>query len=161
MNWKSFVDRTERLYTTIARQYLKNDDDVKDVVQQVYISLYEKRDVYTEDDAYRAGRTATKHKAINMWHKNQKSIDDALFDIGVSPNQIRMDNQEYAEALLYNPTHRKDMEFLRMFAYGYGIKDVASSFGVSTGRVRSGMHRARDIVKRRAGVLNNARRPPI
>lgn len=156
--WDQFITRSYGSYLSQAYDKLGNMDDAKDVVQEVYYTLYRKYHYKSPEVLDMIGSKTLHFKCLQKTsptvngYKNKRSINDPLIinaanygaDIGHEDDicTISQDTETILSDIkrILSP-HQWDI--LYMVGQGYNHDDIASKLGIAKGTVRSLVFHAR------------------
>jgi RNA polymerase sigma-70 factor, ECF subfamily len=161
-----FYDLHSRYLYTIIYYILKDESESEDLLQEVFLQIWDKIDSYDESLGNPLAwiTRMTRNKAIDRLRsksfKNRSSeIDiEKVFDLSNDPDTSNPDNisnrtQEQSEITDALKTLNKNQRELIEFAYfrGYSQAELAEYFGIPLGtvktRMRSAMITLRDKLK--------------
>ena len=158
--YKILVDRYSSMVFHIVRRFLKDEDEVKELSQQIFIKTYEKLDSFHGTSKFSTWlyRIAYNHcydhvKAIRFQdvRLNDLNYNELNFyeDKNVTPH-LRMEKKEWAERLksaLENLSTDYSMPFIMKYRDGMSYKSISEETGVSVSALKVRVHRARKELK--------------
>ncbi|MBW7867068.1 MAG: RNA polymerase sigma factor [Brumimicrobium sp.] len=133
--------------------FLRNSEDSKDIVQDVFEKLWENRKK-VEMDKCKAWMFKTGHNALINFAKRKGRT---IFDSEQIPEFVGMDNRfetkEVVElALSILPPIQKSIILLRDLE-GYAYDEIGDILDISESQVKVYLYRARKKIKKQLGVL--------
>ncbi len=152
----------------VARRYINNSDDAKDIVQETYLQAFRKIDKFRDEASIKSWlHRITINNALMKIRKDEKltqitsNIDDNEFidengkrvenrkTISISTDEIYM-NKELRFAvkhlIMELPTAYRNILLLRDVE-GYTIEETAKLLAINPASVKTGLHRARNKLK--------------
>ena len=152
----------------VARRYINNSDDAKDIVQETYLQAFRKIDKFRDEASIKSWlHRITINNALMKIRKDEKltqitsNIDDnELIDengkrvensktISISADEMHM-NKELRSAVKHSimelPTAYRNILLLRDVE-GYSIEETAKLLAINPASVKTGLHRARNKLK--------------
>ena len=152
----------------VARRYINNSDDAKDIVQETYLQAFKKVDKFRNEASIKSWlHRITINNALMKIRKDEKltqitsNIDDnELIDengkrvensktISISADEMHM-NKELRSAVKHSimelPTAYRNILLLRDVE-GYSIAETAKLLAINPASVKTGLHRARNKLK--------------
>jgi RNA polymerase sigma-70 factor (ECF subfamily) len=147
---------------------LKNTYDAEDVVQELMIRVWKKKDSFIEIENKEAWcMTVTRNLSIDKIRKNKKSsnnqnIDEcySISDNDATPDEIaiRNDQMKNLVKLIDELTdNQKSVIHLRDIE-GYSYKEISEITGLSLDQVKINLHRGRNSLKEKILTKTNIRR---
>ena len=156
--FRDLVDHYERLMFYIARKYVSDVEEQKDVVQESLMALarnfYKISDIKShETKAYVV--TVVESKAINQYHKNKRQLPtEPLEEVQGLAVEYEGENQ-VTQCILKLPA--RDREFMLLkYVNGLNNKELAEIFQISVAGVRKLEQRAKaklEALCREEGLL--------
>jgi len=144
-DWYKFYDNTHRLYRSIIRSIIRNPDDIDDILQNTYLSLYEKASNYDNDALFQIGASTARRKAIDFYRYTKKrpcycqEIEDKFED--------DLDSKETLEEAISILGSYDNAKYILLFSQGYKYREIAEMFDIGIGQVKSKIHRLRNKLK--------------
>lgn len=148
----------------ICMQYASNKDDAEDILQDVFIKIFEKIKQYKGEGSFEGWmRRITVNTAIKQYHKHNKM--NAVWNTAIPENILEEEIKE--EERNYDYTIDQLLEMIQMLAPGYRIvfnlyvieehshKEIAEMLNISEGTSKSQLARARVILQK---MLNEKRK---
>ena len=144
----SLLDKYGNMILRLAYTYLKSRADAEDVLQDVFVRVYEKNPEFDSDEHTRAWLVRTtvnlcKNRLGSFWSRNRRPIEDAenaaVFD---SYNE----GSPVIDAVFTHGEKYRVCVFLFYFE-GYSTAETARLVGKSETAVRSILHRARQQLR--------------
>lgn len=152
----------------VARRYIANPDDAKDIVQETYLQAFSKIDKFRGDASIKSWlHRITINNALIKIRKDGKLTqitstfdDDEFIDengkrventktISISADEMHM-NRELRSAVKHSimelPMTYRNIILLRDVE-GYSIAETATLLDISPAAVKTGLHRARNKLK--------------
>jgi len=152
----------------IARRYLNNEEDVKDVLQESFIKAIQRIDQFEGKSALKTWLTTivinnclmnlrSKKKSVEVpaeeymprFDSDGFRIDDDK-DIKSSPDELTQNKQNrnfIKKSLDKLPDHYRAIILLRDIE-GYSVRETSELLGLTEGNVKSRLHRARLMLKK-------------
>lgn len=142
------LDKYGDMVLRIAYTYLKNRADAKDIVQDVFLRIIDKKPSFNDENhekswLIRATINMCKNKVNMFWNKNKCSIDDVQ-EFAVS-DKYNTDTSVFQEVMALGEKYRV---VVYMYYYeGYSTPEIANVIGKNETTIRSLLHRARNKLK--------------
>lgn len=160
-NDKSAIDDIFTLYHNrifrFALSFLKNENDAYDIVQDVFIKIWENRFTIQQDTKFNAYIfTVTKNTIFSLFRKrlNEQKYLDYLAELAVSNSQDTEEltdyvflQDKYEELINKLPTKRKEI-FLLSRKVGLTNKEIAQEKGISEKTVEDHLTKALAFLKK-------------
>jgi RNA polymerase sigma factor (sigma-70 family) len=152
-------DHKQIIYRVISI-YCKDNDDKKDVEQEVLIQLWKSFEKYDQQFKYSTWiYKITMNVAITFYRMNEKklnktsSINDSIFN--EIPNPIITENEN--SALLHSliqQLNEFDREILVLYLEDYSQKEIAELVGISVTNVATKINRIKNKLKENSLKFN-------
>ena len=141
------LEKYSDMVRRICFMYLRNDDDVDDVFQDVFLKLLQNKSPFENEEHEKAWLirvTINKCKDIfkSFWRKNTSSIED------IDPPFEDKAENELIQVVLSLPQKYKDAVYLYYYE-DYTVPKIAKLLGRKDSTVYSDLHRARDLIKQK------------
>jgi RNA polymerase sigma-70 factor (ECF subfamily) len=164
---KLIIPFKDRLYR-YSLSILKNTFDAEDVIQELMIRIWKKKDSFIEIENKEAWcMTVTRNLSIDKIRKNKKSsntmdIDEcfSISDKDATPDEAAIRNDQMKNLILLidelsenqkSVIHLRDIE-------GYSYKEISEITGLSLDQVKINLHRGRNSLKEKILTRTNLRR---
>ena len=131
----------------VARSYLKNEEDIADVIQQTILDCYEHLSALKKVSYFKTWLIRILiNNCIDMIHKNEKIVRMEKFEPIVVQDKD-MDLFEFIETLEAIPEKYRTILIL-YYVEGLRIKDIAEVLGMNERTVNSRLRRGRESYKK-------------
>jgi len=138
-----------------ARKFLKEENDVEDIVQEVFIKLWSIRgDLYKYNSVYALSVQITKHLSLNrlqVIQRNRQRLEDTSYEPSDnSTPHIHLENKDNMEQVIRIIDQLPNLQqaILKMkHIEGMEVKEIAEITGSSHDAVLMNLSRARKRVK--------------
>jgi RNA polymerase sigma-70 factor (ECF subfamily) len=151
---RNIEDMYERYYDMLYRvsfSYLKNTEDTKDLVSEIFLKLLQKKIHFQSAEHEKAWLLRT---MINLckdflknWRRKNENIDDYINLEGANPFQVN----ETVKTIMELPERYRDVIYLYYYE-GYASEEIAKILSKPHPTVRYHLQEARKYLK---GVLEN------
>lgn len=133
----------------ICFMYLKNQTDLEDIFQEVFLKLLQHNDKFDNEEHKKAWLIRVTVNQCKDFHKsffrkNVCSIED--MDIPFEDEQ----ESEVIREVLSLPVKYKDVVYL-FYYEGYTVPEISNILGVKENTIYSHLHRAKIILKEKLG----------
>ncbi len=139
---------------------LKNENDVKDVLQETFIKYYTKSPVFKSEDHKKAWLikvSQNRCKEFLRFHKRHAAVplDEVEQSVSVTDG---MDTEEIdALSFVWNLNYKLKSVVILYYIEGYSVKEVSQILDISESAVKKRLERARkeirESVKEEGGLL--------
>jgi RNA polymerase sigma factor (sigma-70 family) len=145
-----------------ANFMLKNEDDAKDITQEVLIKIWEKRDeVYQVKNLRAWAITITRNKCLDLIKSKKggafsldENIDTPTYDTPFDKMRIN-DETTWVKSLMEKlPVIQKEVFYLRHFEDDT-YKEIGDSLNLDENKVKVYLHRARTFIKKELEAKHN------
>lgn len=142
-------ERYKNLLYRIAFTYLKNSDDVEDLLQDVFIKrLYSAPDFETEEHEKRWMIRVTvnlaKNQVKSFWNRNRTNLDD-LSELPEIWQWTDTDKSVYSEVMAL-PNKQRIVIYLHYYE-GYTCKEIATILNCKESAVKMRLKKGRDLLR--------------
>ncbi|MGE4586080.1 MAG: RNA polymerase sigma factor [Mangrovibacterium sp.] len=138
-----FNKYSQRLYN-FSFKYLKEDEAAEDVVQDVFLYIWEKRDSLKPDESFNGYLFTIAHNIIRK-HFNKKRRDNVFKDHLIY-ELLKQDNNldqvidyrfllEKVESIIESLPDRRKEIFIKRKYYSLSLKEIAKELAISPGTV--------------------------
>jgi len=138
-----------------ANFMLKNEDDAKDISQEVLIKIWQKREEVDQVLNLRAWAiTITRNKCLDLiksrkgevytWDEN---LDTPLNETPFDTTRIKDETNWVKDLMKELPIKQKEVFYLRHFE-GNSYKEIEETLDLDENKVKVYLHRARTFIKR-------------
>jgi RNA polymerase sigma-70 factor (ECF subfamily) len=162
--YEILLRRNNQTLYRVIRSYLKEQEDIEDIMQNTYLKAYEKLYQFKHNSKFstwliRIGinealaRLKTKGKYFTLHNSNDNSINDRILEI---PDSSQIDpekkiiNQE-AKLMLENAIDKLDVKYKNVYILreieGMSIAEVSDCLKLSNSNVKVRLHRAKAKIK--------------
>ena len=144
-------ERYKNILYRIAYTYLKNSDDVEDLLQEVFIKrLYNAPSFETEEHETRWMIRITVNLAKNhlksFWNRNRTNIDDlSEFPEMLQWQWNEKDRDVYSEVMAL-PDNQRIVIYLHYYE-GYTCKEIANILKCKESTIKMRLKRGRDLLR--------------
>lgn len=144
---------SDNLYRFVLKN-IKDDEKAKDIVQDSFIKLWEKKDEVNPDKLKSYLFTTAYHKLIDTVRRDKKQGDfDAVKEENLSTENHYSNLQEILhEAIEQLPEDQKAVILLRDYE-GYAYNEIAEMTGMSESQVKVYIFRGRKFLKNYLGSI--------
>ncbi|NPA33725.1 MAG: RNA polymerase sigma factor [Chlorobi bacterium] len=173
---KGDPEAQETLYKMLAPKlyavcitYLKNKEDAADVLQEAFIKIFTKIDMYKKNGSIEAwARKITINTIIDFIRKRKSTTE---FIEAIDPGEVEISSQlpgiieqleakELQEIIQQLPEGAR-VAFLMHAVEGYSHEEIAKELGISIGTSKSQVARARKLLQKMIKEKWNARQRKI
>lgn len=166
-NKREVVDKTfnyiyskyKPLLVFIAAKYIKESEDIKDIVQETFIDFFQNaKNIHSNIKSYLS--TACKHNAFNFLKKNKriKFVDinelDLILDSKDEQIQVSISNEKYCELIeemnKYLSKLELDIVLLRLID-NYKFDEIAYKLKENINTIKTKYYRALKKIKQKKG----------
>ncbi|HIV17427.1 MAG TPA: sigma-70 family RNA polymerase sigma factor [Candidatus Alectryocaccobium stercorigallinarum] len=155
----------------LAMQYMKNEDDAQDVIQEAYMKAFDKLDTLEDAEAFPAwlGRIVANTAKNELAKKNpalfsdmvsddeeldfEESIEDENIDNQPELSYTRQETQELVREMINSLSDEQRLCVLMFHIEGQSIKDIAETLKCSENTVKSRLNYGRKNLKSKAEEL--------
>lgn len=140
-----FNKYSQRLYN-FANKYLKSEEEAEDVIQEVFLYIWEKREGLKPEDSFNGYLFTIVHniikKRFNKKSRDNAFKDDLIYELLQQENNLdRVIDYKFllekVETIINAlPPRRRDI-FIKRKYYGLSIKQIAEEFGISPNTVEN------------------------
>ena len=130
----------------VALQVLHNADDAEDVVQNVFLRMM-RNDQGPDEGRSAAGylRRAAKNAAIDIIRKRTQRAETELQVYHPAPDETFVERRHVRQVIGKLPA--KNAALLEMHSRGFMYDELAATFGMQVGTVKSRLHRIRAVLQ--------------
>lgn len=151
------ITETLEKYSDMVRRicflYLKNNADVDDIFQEVFLKLLQRKTPFDSDEHEKAWLirvTINKCKDVfkSFWHRNIDPIENTeiIFE--------EKTDKELMQIVLTLPKKYKDVIYLYYYE-GYSVPEMSRLLDKKENTIYSHLHRAKELIKERLEVYNH------
>lgn len=153
------MDRALELYSDTVRRvcflHLKNNHDVEDIFQEVFIKymLYDKKfesDAHEKAWLIRVAINASKDILKSFFRKNVSSINDSHFNLSYTDINLENDEKNLLNVILKLPPNYKNIIYL-FYYEGYTAVEIAKMLKKKENTIYTWLNRARKELKKQLG----------
>ena len=144
-------ERYKTMLYRIAFTYLKNNHDVQDVLQEVFMKRFYKAPHFENENQekywmIRITINLSKNHLNSFWHKNVEAIDEIsesedVIQFGFSENESEMFNK-----IMSLPDKHKTVIFLYYYE-GYNCREISEILKCRESAVKMKLKRGRELLK--------------
>lgn len=140
-----FAKYSQRLYN-FALKYLKSPDEAEDVVQEVFLYIWDKHEGLMPDSSFNGYLFTIAHNTIRKRFikksKDNAFKDDLIYEVLKQDNNLDqvIDYKfllEKVEAIIDNLPYRRKEIFIKRKYYGLSIKEIAKELTISPNTVEN------------------------
>ena len=157
--FRVIYDETKNMVYSIAQKLVRNDQDIEDIMHDVYLRVYEQRKRYSPKKAKFTTwtyRVALNH-AINMTKHKKWFLADIDIDKLVPQ---KLEDPDGLERMISDENYSSIDQALKKIPVKYRIclvmkeieeipyQEIADILGISIGTVRSRIYRAKEALKK-------------
>ncbi len=151
---KTILTYSDMLYK-ICFLILKNEQDVKDVLQETFIKYMTKSPAFESEEHKKAWLikvSQNKCKEFLRFHKKHAALSlDEIEDFAVVTDGIEYERVELL-SLVWNLNYKLKSVVILYYLEGYSVKDVAEMLGISEASVKKRLERARKELRIAIGM---------
>ncbi len=146
---------------TVSRIYAKSEEDAKDILQDAFLTVYQKIEKFDADNEaafYTWLKRIVINKALN---KNQRkhvthehSLDQMDFDKGINEQAISKMSHEEIMQLIFNLPDEQRKVFGLYVIEGYSHKEIGEMLNITETNSRTHLHRSRQILQYKIKISN-------
>jgi len=150
---KEILPLKQKLYR-YARYYFKNEEQAEDIVQDVFLKLWDKREEFNKINNIEAWcMTMTKHMVLdnlrtNRYYQidlNNNEFDDQTPDLIIEREETTKEVRTMIESL---PVKQKEVIILREIE-GYTYQEIGNIMGIDQNLVKVTLFRARENLRKK------------
>ncbi len=151
-SFECLVKRYDRFVVSLAYSYIRNDDDVKDIYQEVFMRVYKSLSGFNFESKFstwlyritanvclthRSRRQKQYHTLLDTVVEQENS-PEAMTD-HYSPDKQLMDSEipKHVQKAMNILSPNQRMVFLLRFIKGYKIKEIGEVMNISEGTVKN------------------------
>lgn len=156
---KIFLPYYQKLYR-IAFRLLQDESNAKDIVQETYIKLWDKRDDLVNIENSEAFATVvTRNLCLDELRKSKDHLH-AKYEVDIPESlslsvQIEIEDEvEYVKQLVDRLPEQQRQIMLFKHWDGYSDEEIEQIMGLSAGNIRVSLSRARKTIREQFKVLN-------
>lgn len=154
--FKELVEKYQRFVLTTARGFVKNDEDARDLSQEVFIKIYQSLNQFRQESGlstwiYRI----TVNLSINYLRDNKKYNDTGIIEMQPAGGEVpdkKMENQDRAkflhQAIDSLPENQRKVFVLNKYD-DLSYKEIAETLEISISSVESLLFRARKNLQKK------------
>ncbi|MEZ4799669.1 MAG: sigma-70 family RNA polymerase sigma factor [Flavobacteriales bacterium] len=164
---KRFQDRLFKKYASllfgICLRYAKNKMEAEDVLQEVFVKIYQNIQSYHHDGSFEgwlrriAVNTSITQYRKNLKHAYQEDIDDVY--LGNKPDLIVHEDHEFTKEELMHCIEKLPQGYKTVFnlyvVEGFMHKEIADMLGIDVNTSKSQLSRAKTYLQRELTLLSN------
>ena len=151
MDFEALYERYAARMYRLAFAVLKQTQDAEDAVQEAFITVAKKADLYgslPEEKLKAALIVITKSRALNILRKRREIPDGELIERTLPGDTVPLSGGiGLKEAIASLPAAAREMVLLR-FADGFSVKEIAGMLDAKPETVRTTLYRARGQIRR-------------
>ncbi len=129
---------------------LKNEQDVRDVLQETFLKYIEKKPVFRSEDQRKLWLvkvSQNKCKEFLRFHKRHSYVPfDEMENSIMITDGLDLDTKE-ALSFIWNLDHKLKSAVILYYVEGYSVKEVAQMLSVTEAAVKKRLQRAREKMK--------------
>lgn len=152
--WLKLIKRYEKSMYNYGLRMLSNPEDAKDLMQEVFISVYRNLSTYRGDGSFKSWLYRIAHFRCVEFYRRKKptqALEDApeIEDEALCPEQsvfVTQDGKQLLQAMQKLPLAQKSVVELKFFG-NFTFEEIASQLGVSSNTVKSRLYAALDKLK--------------
>ncbi len=153
--WEALVRRFQGRVYAVARHYMRNAEEARDVAQEIFVRIYERLESFHGDQAFLPWLLRLSRNVCIDALRRQKArprttddvIDETVQPASAAPTPEETSAARSARDLLYRAMDRmsdSDREILMLKEIqGLKVEEIASLLKIPTGTVKSRCNRAR------------------
>jgi RNA polymerase sigma-70 factor (ECF subfamily) len=154
MSTQQFEQIYEKYKTTLFRvsfTYLKNNHDVQDVLQEVFLKRYYCKTEFTDEEheknwMIRVTINLSKDLLKSFWKRNIGSIEDDSFTEAINQFGFMENEKELFRQVMSLPEKNKIAIYLHYYE-GYSCKEIATMIRCSESAVKMRLKNGRNLLK--------------
>lgn len=144
---KVALEKHSNMVKRICFIYLKNNEEVEDIFQEVFLKLLNRKDPFESEEHEKAWLirvtiNSCKDVFKSFWKKNIESIEDMIL-----PYEDKAES-ELLKVVLSLPKNYKDVIYL-FYYEGYTVPEISKLLNKNENTLYSHLHRAKQIIKER------------
>lgn len=152
--WLKLIKRYEKGIYNYGLRMLSNPDDARDLMQEVFISVYRNLSNYRGEGSFKSWLYRIAHFRCVEFYRRKKptqGLEDApeIEDDSQCPEQhtfMLQDGKQLLQAMQHLPLAQKSVVELKFFG-NFTFDEIASQLGVSSNTVKSRLYTALDKLK--------------
>lgn len=141
----TLIERNKKSLYKIAKSYLKNEEDIADVIQDTILSAYEHIKELRKTAYFRTWITRILINHCNDLRKQQKRFIPGALDENHIASEAA-DNRAFCE-LLEELSEETRPIFLLYYGAGFRVKEIARILDINENTVKSKLQRGREKLK--------------
>lgn len=139
-NFSYIVNKYSSLIYQYIKVKIKKQEDVEDLVQNVFISFYKSISRFDENRPIKPYLYQIVNNELKMFYRKYKPLLPLKEDMIIDEKETVILDKEK----LLNNLNRREKEMLIMLSDGYSYKDISSRFNKTLNTVKSIIRRARE-----------------
>ena len=152
----SVIQANKGIIYKIANSYCKNDEDRKDLVQEIIFQLWKAFDTYSEQYRYSTwifrialNVSISFYRKVSRLHQVYNELPDDILDIAETNDSF--EKEEKTETLLLFISELKELDKALMLLYleEKSTKEIAEIIGISESNVTTRTGRIKAILKQK------------
>lgn len=157
--FEKIYEKYKVLLYRVAFTYLKNNEDVQDVLQEVFIKRYNCKTTFRDDEhekswMIRVTINLSKDIVKSFWKRNIGSIEDSNFNHAMSLWKFSENEKELFKQVMSLPEKNKMTIYLYYYE-GYSCKEISKILKCSESAVKMRLKKGRELLKLSIKEENN------
>ncbi len=150
-DFKRIVEANSKRVFLIALSYTKNQEDAEDIMQNVFLKLWKKRDIFENDEHIEKWLTVVaSNESKNLLRFNKNQTTGLEFDLSENFPFKTVEDKEIFNAVMILPP--KIALVIHLFYYeDMSVKDIGKALNISENVVKTRLNRGRNKLKELLG----------
>ncbi|MBQ8802825.1 MAG: sigma-70 family RNA polymerase sigma factor [Tyzzerella sp.] len=142
----------KNLLYRIAFTYVKNNEDVEDILQEVFIRRLYKAPIF-EDGEYekrwliKVTVNLCKNHVKSFWQRNKSNIDDLTEVLGIEYWDLDSEEKSVFSEVMSLPAKQRVVIYLHYYE-GYSCKEIAEIMKSGESAVKMQLKKGRELLKK-------------
>ena len=149
--FSNVYNKYKTLLYRIAFTYLKNNEDVEDILQEVFLKRFCQEMKFESEEherhwMIRVTVNMAKNHLKTFWNRNKMSIDDLLESSEVLQWQLNEEEKELFSEIMNLPNKQRIAIYLHYFE-GYSCKEIGDILNCKESAVKMRLQKGRTLLK--------------
>ena len=156
-----YIAEHEKNLTRLCLKLCRNRSDAEDLYQETWCRVMTKLHLYDESKPFQPWLFAVCVNTFRNAYKKAKSNPDALFntneemecaiDSAIDPATVFNEEYDLIRQAVDELDEKHRIVIVLHYFSDYAVEELASIIGIPQGTVKSRLHKARKIIRRRLG----------
>lgn len=149
--FSNVYNKYKTLLYRIAFTYLKNNEDVEDILQEVFLKRFCQEMKFESEEherhwMIRVTVNMAKNHLKTFWNRNKMSIDDLLESSELLQWQLNGEEKELFSEIMNLPNKQRIAIYLHYFE-GYSCKEIGDILNCKESAVKMRLQKGRTLLK--------------